>query len=534
MRRGVCLACLSGLLLASCTGGAAESVPEELVVAVAPLGPLDPMVAGAADPNSSGALVARQVFEGLTRYDPATLEVEPALAASWTVSPDATTFTFLLRSDVRFHDGTPVTADDVVASFNRLARGACASTASPRAGAPAYLLSLVVGYSRVAGSCRTDELTGVRAVGDDTVMVSLSRPWADLPAVLAHPAASVVPQPFIRDDVLVAPVGTGPYFVAEPWDGSRLVLVSFDGHREDPPPIRTVRLVGYADQDLAYLDLLAGNVHVAEVPVGRARQARRRFGEGGSVLQVGLVFFGFNLRSDRVADRGFREGLALAVDRQAIATAVYEQTREPAQGLASPAFPGVDEPRCGAACTFDARAARAKIAEAHPDGPPDLVVGVADEGSNPAVGEAVVRMLADVGVEARLRERPFVDHLDGIRAGDMDLFGFGWIPAYPSLDGLLRPLFHSASPDNSERIGYANRDVDELLDRARETLDPGERTALLRDAEERVLADVPVLPLLWYRSSVAFDPRIVPGPDGVLVDGLGSLTFADLGFGGGS
>lgn len=493
------------------------------------LGPLDPLAVSGSE-RADERLVVRQLFETLVAYDPDTLKPEPGLASSWTSSADARTFTFQLRRAV-FHDGRELTAADVLWSLNRLARAACAPEVSVTAAAPAYLLSLVNGYAEVAGSCKAETLSGLTAVGERTVMVSLTEPWADFPSALGNLGASIVPAGLGGVDEATfrsRPIGTGPYKVEVPWNGNTVRLVRHEPYWGLDGPVPAVRFVAYGDDAAAYLDFLGGKLHYAPVPPNRIGQARRRFGESTFAIGVGVSFFGFNLASQRMTSPEFRLGLSRAVDRASIATAVFEGTRQPARGLAPPSLPGADGNTCGAACRFNAAAAREAIAQAYPRGAPEITVGVSEVGPNPEVAAALVRMFAAAGVTARLVQRPFVDHIQGLRAADVDVFQLGWVPDYPALDGLLTPLFRSGAKDNY--MHFADPEVDRLLREARPALDDDRRHALFTQAERVVLRSLPVIPLLWYRASIVVDPRLQPLDKGKIVDGLGLTGFGRLRF----
>lgn len=512
----------------ACTDGGGSASPDELVVATGRIGDLDPLAGAAVDATGPEALVVEQVFERLTRYDPETLEARPSVAASWDASGDATSFRFELRPGVRFHDGREVHARDVAFTLNRLASAACRPGSSPYSGAPSGLLEVVVGYAAVAEECARPGLEGVRVVADDVLEISLAEPFAELPALLGHPALGIVPSDRAGGDGFsTRPLGTGPYRIARPWDGTELGLERNPGYWGAEPAIREVRMVGYQDESLAYLDFVEGDVHYAPVPVSRARQARRDFGDRGFVPRAGFVFFGFDLRKERFAPGPFRQALSLAIDRGALAGAIFEDVREPARGLLSSVLPGVDAGVCGGRCAFDLETARRLVDEAYPDGPPELAVGVPSGGSNPALGEAVVRMFDRAGVPARLQERPLARHVRAIEEGRVDVFGSAWLPEYPSPGAVLRPLFRSGSSDN--RTSYRSREVDDLLEEARGLLPSEERVAVYREAERRVLADLPVLPVLWFRTNIVVDERL-RAPDGVVVDGRGMTRFADLVF----
>lgn len=520
--------CVLALLAGSCRSGPPAETPEELRAGIAAVATLDPLAVSAGEGTGDEELVLRQVTEGLVAYDRETLEPRPALAGSWTVSADSQTYTFELREGVRFHSGELLTARDAAAAFHRLAWTPCVAPASPVAGAPASLLAPIEGYEDTAVACRERELAGVRATGTHTLEVRLAEPWAGFPAALGHPALAVLPADAEPEELERAPDGTGAYRVAETWDGTSLRLERFDDYWGDTGEIEAVTLAGYADPGRAYVDLLQDELHQVVVPAERARHARRALGAQGFVRTAAMSGFGFNLASERVSSPGFRYALSIAVDRESIASAIFQGTREPATGLVPPVLPGAAEDACGALCTFLPEEAARRIADLYPDGPPRVRIGVPDGGSHPAVGNAVAEMLREVGVEARVVERPLAEHLQGVRDGDVDLFQLGWMPPYPAPGGVLRPLFHSDAADN--HMGYGSSDVDDLLDRARRTGDTRDRWRLFRETEEEILLSLPFMPLLWGGSTLAFDRRLQP-TDGVLVDALGHVVYAETRFG---
>jgi peptide/nickel transport system substrate-binding protein/oligopeptide transport system substrate-binding protein len=487
---------------------------------------LDPLALAATDRGGSETLIVRQLFEGLVGYDPRTLRPRPALASSWRVSDDARAFTFELRR-ARFHNGREVTADDVVFSLSRLARASCAPGSSPIAGAPSSLLQAVVGYADAAVRCSSESLSGVVALGPHRVQISLTEPWADLPSALGNTAASIVPRDAVSlNESLFGsrPVGTGPWRLAKPWDGRGLRLERNGAYWGARARLAGLAVLGYSDEMAAYLDLLERRLDYAPIPASRTSQARARFGRDGFVTGTGLYFFGINLRSPRMATVAFRSGLSRSVDRASLASAVFDGTRERATAVLPPSLRPRDTD-CGP-CAFDLAQARAQVQKAWPQGPPEIVVSASNQGPNPQAAEALARMFAGAGVTARVIVRSFRDHLAGLQAGDSDVFQLGWIPDYPSADGVFWPLLRSTAQDNYMR--YSRREVDDLLEQARRTVNESSRTKLFARAERIVVADMPVIPLLWYRTSVAVDRHVKPLGGAVLIDGTGNTNFATL------
>ena len=187
-----------------------------------------PSISSSLDPATAleGAvpIIARQMFDTLVQYRDVTSDIEPGLAAKWSVSRDGLTWTFSLRDGVRFQDGTALTAQHVVESLERVIQPNAPHAPNPNAAAP----RLVRGTPGV--------IKGIRAVDPRTVQIRLLLPYAPLPAVLAHPAFSVV----LTSSLGQRWVGTGPFALTEASPG-RVVLDANSGYWGGTP--RSTRLV---------------------------------------------------------------------------------------------------------------------------------------------------------------------------------------------------------------------------------------------------------------------------------------------------
>src|SRR5688500_9012643 len=179
---------------------------------------------GSLDParidTNAATIVAAQICDTLVAFDPRTGVLKPALAQSWTVSPDAKKVTFQLRPGVKFHNGRELVAEDFVFSMSRLANPATGSTQH-------FLLDKVLGYTDVRAS-RQPVLAGVRALNPLTLEVELTQPFAEFPTVVSSlVAGSPVPKESVESsagDFATKPVCTGPYRVEEANDeGIKLV-----------------------------------------------------------------------------------------------------------------------------------------------------------------------------------------------------------------------------------------------------------------------------------------------------------------------
>lgn len=468
-----------------------------LRVGVTPLGSLDPAQARSVEQ----VLVADQLFDSLTAYDPRTLEPVPSLASTWEATGDQRNWTFRLRPGAVFANGRPVVAADVKYSLERVARRGSGSPG-------ADLLRVVTGY----GAYRSGDEGGLRGVttpAADVVGVALDEPLAVLPSLLASPVLSVVPREAVEEappdaPFAEAPVGSGPFRIA----GVRGPVLSLE-----PSPGARVALGGieveqYADGRAAYAAFTSGRLDWARVPPDEVAAAARRYGREGFRPYLAEILYGFNLRSPRLADVRLREAVVRAVDRRAVVTAVYQGTVSPAtsvtfEGLAGFAAGGCE--RCG----FDRDRARRLLAEAFPPGagpPPALTLDYDDDPTQEALARAVQASLAEVGIALTLRPNPPDSYDERLVSGDHDLFRLGWIAAYPSMDAVLTPLFRSGSPDNL--TGYADAAVDGLLAAARAEPDPARRAARYQEAERVIMDDVPIVPLAQLELHAVVSPRV--------------------------
>ncbi|HEX4979580.1 MAG TPA: ABC transporter substrate-binding protein [Acidimicrobiales bacterium] len=438
-------------------------------------------------------LVAEQLFDGLTASDPETSEPRPALAESWTTSTDGLVWEFSLRSDATFSDGSPVEASDVKATLDRAVRPASGSVV-------ADLLEPVVGWQAVVVEGTAEGLSGVEAVAARVVRVRLSRPWADFASALAHPGLGVVPRGS-NDSTFESPFpGSGP-FALRSRDADRLVLVETGGRARLP----RVEIHLRASRGDAYRAFVEGDVDWAPVPLEKSDEAAARYGRAHFRSLAAELFYAFNLRSPKWADRRLREAVVRAVDTRRIIEEVYGGAMAPMRGLAVEGMLGAGD-TCGDACNHDQARSRALLDQLRAEGgvPPEIFVDFEGDTAQAAVAATIEDDLEAVGLVVTLRPKPLDDYERFAVTGEQDLFRLGWIAPYASSDAVVAPLFESTSPNNL--AGFSHPAVDDAISRARSEPDAGRRTALYQDAERMVFAEFALLPVgRFLHHSVATD-----------------------------
>jgi len=481
-----------------------------LDVAVNEPNSLDPM--RVQDPAS--VLIIRQLYEGLTRWDAATEQVRPAAAESIEVSDDARTFTFTLRDDATFHNGDPVTAQDFAFAFDRIAL--------KKNGADvAYLLELVVGFDDVNAFGDARSLKGISTPDDRTLVIELSEPYANFPAVLTHPSLVPLPEEAFNasDDFSSRPVGNGPFEMAQPFElGAAVALRAVEGHFQ-APGIEGIRFLPFPDAASSWVPFTNDQLDITEVPTTRIEQASENFGDDGFVSLLVGSYYGFNLEAEELDDPRKRRAINLAIDRESLAEDIFAETLQAPRGIVPVGMPGFTDDACGELCQFDLKEAK-RLVQKLPEGDRKVTLEYTREPLQGQVARRVRNNLQAAGLNVRLRAYPFNRYLERLSDGDHSMFRLGWIGEYPDPHVFLSALFASDSPDN--HTGFDSKRVDSLLAKAQRETDEAARLALYQRIEVLTLEQVPIAPVGSFRMFWAAAPAV----QGVEFDVLGGFDAA--------
>lgn len=461
--------------------------------------------------DDTALLVVDTLFDSLTDVS-ADGTVRPSAAVDWEPLDDGRRWRFTLRDGARYHDGTPVTAQDFVHAW----------TLTVDQGRTGAHLQDVVGY-RALREGRAELLSGVRAVDDRTLEVSLTRPTMELPAIVAHPSLGPIPPGALDERAAFAdePVGNGPYQMAAPWaHGQFIRVVRVDTWRNGPRTSLSDRVGEIVfrsiDPDSAYVGFQQGRIDVAPVPAGALGQARRTYGvapdgTGPGVVtarEPSLYFLGMRVDTPPWDDVEVRRALSRAIDRAALAAADTDRQLDPARGLVPLSLPGASGQPCDT-CLHLPSLAETAFADA---GVTEVTLTYDEDGGHEQVARQIRRDLAAVGVTVTLRSLPFEEYLAALEQGDLALYRFGWQAQYASPAAMLEPLLASGAPaepgDGANYGGYASDEVDALIAQARGTEDAGQRRALWLQVERIGLHDQAVVPLFTYRQRTVISDRI--------------------------
>ncbi|OAH48988.1 ABC transporter substrate-binding protein [Microbacterium oleivorans] len=471
--------------------------------------------------------VSRQIFEGLVGTKPGTADPAPLLAESWEVSDDSLSYTFALKKDVTFHDGTPFNAEAVCVNFDRWYNweGLAASEALGY-----YYNKLFKGYASSPDTAVYDSCT---PDGDDSVTIALKKPFAGFVAALSLPAfgmqsptaleeykadevGGTAEAPTLSEYAMGHPVGTGPYKFDEWSPGEQLTLSSYEDYWGDAGQIDEIIFRVIDDPTARRQALESGSIDGYDL-VGPADTAALE--EDGYKMvsrpPFTILYLAFNQAVPELQDPKVREALSYAVDKDALISQVLPEGTEKATQFMPPTVNGWNAD----VTTYDYDPEKAKqlLAEAGYDeaNPLALTFNYPVNVSRPYMPDpeqiftVLSKQLNEVGIETTPKSNEWGEYLDLITGGtDHGIHLLGWTGDYNDTDNFLGVFFGQKSAE----WGFDNPELFSALTDARGIADLDEQTQVYSDINEQVAEFIPGVPLAHPAPTLAFDPRVESYP----------------------
>lgn len=467
----------------------------------------DPVTLDPAISQDSGShTYITQIFSGLVSLDQ-DMKVVPDIAERWDTETTAagTTYTFYLRSDVKFHDGRAVTAADFKYSWERACRPA---TASPTAAT--YLNDIVGVNQMLAGTA--DTIEGVEVVDDYTLRVTIDQPKAYFLAKLTYPVAFVVDQANVESgqEWWRKPNGTGPFKLEDWTQGQDLLLERNDLYYGDKAKVGHVAFLLSGSPMQMYEE---GQIDVTDVSLSDLERVTDEANSLHAQLTVfpelSLTYIGFDTRKPPFDNPKVRQAFCYAVDKARVISQVLKDSVSPAYGILPPGMPGYDENFEG--LSYDLAKAKSLLAEAGYGNGTDLPVITFDiPGEGGYVPTSITAILyqwqLNLGVQIQIRQLESDVYYYCLNDEEDEAFFFGWIADYADPQNFLDILFRTGTANNMGQ--YSNPEVDSLLDQAAIEQDSNTRLDLYRQAEEKIVSDAACLPLWFGKNYVLVKPYV--------------------------
>ncbi len=441
----------------------------------------------ASDSTSHG--IAGFVFNGLIKYDK-DIRIVGDLAESWEISKDGLVITFHLRRGVRWHDGRPFTAADVLYTYQ-----VTVDPKTPTAYAGDFL-----------------KVKKAEVLDDWTFRATYDKPFA--PALMSW-SVGILPKHLLAGKEITTsplgrrPIGTGPYKFKEWVTGQKIVLVSNPDYFEGRPHIDGYILRIIPDTATMFLELRANGIdRMGLTPLQNTRQTEnnlfRKNYNKYRYLSFAYTYMGYNLKNPLFTDKRVRQAIAHAVNREEMIDGVLLGLGKSATG---PYKPGTwaYNPRVRT-YPYDPAKAKALLAEAgwkdlnsngvlEREGRPFAFEIITNQGNEirAKCAEIIQRRLAEVGIKVTIRVVEWAAFVkDFINKRKFDATILGWtIPMDPD----LYDVWHSSKtgPEELNFISYQNAEVDALIEKGRETFDQSERKRCYDRIQEILAEEQPYL-----------------------------------------
>ncbi|OON39372.1 ABC transporter substrate-binding protein [Izhakiella australiensis] len=450
--------------------------------------------------GGANSAMARNLFDGLVNQD-ATQKITPALAVSWQTVNDKT-WRFKLRPGVKFHDGSPLTANDVVASIKRVA---LAAKSSPSAYTP-YVAD-------IADAKAIDPMTVEIVTRSPAALLlnNLSR-IAIMPARLEHTPSSTLNE---GKDV----IGTGPFKFVSWTPDDQVVLARNDQYWGEKAQWDKVVLKLYKNSSARVAALLSGDVDMIEaVPSADGKTLAGKDTLRMVTVPGNRVLY---LHPDQDRDRSpfasgadgtnplrkleVRQAMSLAINRQAIVDRILDGQGMPASQLVPQGYFGYSAAVPDA--KYDPQQAKQLLAKAgYPKGFSLTFHASNDRYPNDArVAQALGQMFNRIGINTNVVTMPGSVYFSRAAKRDFSLVMGGAADETGEASGVLGPLLETFGPNAGQgnRGRYSNAQFDRLLNQARSTLDNGQREKLLQQATDLAMQQQGVIPVLFFSNSWA-------------------------------
>ncbi|MFL5626781.1 MAG: ABC transporter substrate-binding protein [Ktedonobacteraceae bacterium] len=537
--------CLLILLLAGCdTGGNPQ--PQKLVkapeskqiysvpqVGVTDITTLDPALVMAADQPSMSAI--QMIYTGLVQLDDK-LQVQPQLAQSWDVSADGTAYTFHLRRNLQFSDGTPLTSADVAYSIDRALQPTTKSTV-----APIYLSLIKDSDKLLAGFIPTFTLIGDSLLTPDshTIVIIIKKRAPYFLSMLTYPCSYVVEKHLIDTyktaftDHLSEGGSSGPFKIGRYTRGQEIDFVANPHYYGPKPQLSKVIFPFYQQPDNAYHAYQLGQVDTSGVPISTFASDKKRK-DFYQVPQLWINYYTMNYLTKPFDNLHIRQAFALAIDKTAIANTVWQGTVIPTNHIVPQGMPGYNPnltgPDGSQGLNGNAERARSLLQQGlREEGwaniaqvPPIKLTYATGTNNFDKEVRAITQMWQKVlGIIVTPNPIDYNSLLAQVtlatgNATGLQMWGLAWVAEYPDQQDWLTRQFDRGVPNNNMNYGQntssnvaQQQNVQRQLENADSNSHPDTRIKAYQQAEQQLINDVAWLPMEQVTTAFLRKPTVV-------------------------
>ncbi|MDN7227565.1 peptide ABC transporter substrate-binding protein [Planococcus sp. N064] len=482
-------------------GGDASSIKQEIVVnAMSEPPAIDPAIAT----DTTSGWVLDHIFEGLYTRDK---DGNPVLGAAEDVqvSEDRKTYTFKLREDAKWSDGSAVTASDFEYAWERVL--------NPETGSPfAFYMYYIKGAEEYNKGKGTVEDVGITAVDETTFEVELNAPLGYFDSLLTLWTFYPVQQKAVEADKNWAAeadtyVSNGPFEMTGWQHDSNVVIEKNDDYyAKDEVKMEKVTFELVNEATTYYQMFKTDELDLVMTLPTDVIESEKENAEYKEVPYYGTYMYMFNVEKEPFTNAKVRRAFAMAVDRQSLTDNVTKAGETPAYAM----VPGGAETPAGdfrevGGDYFEENAEEAKkllaegMAEEGWDVLPEVTLMYNTAENHKKIAEAVQEMITNnLGVNVKLANQEWGTYLDTTKQGNFQMARMGWIGIF--LDPVVNLDYYLGDSPNN-RTGWVNEEFDSIMAASKVEQDPDKRYEMLHQAEEILMTDMPFMPINFYKNT---------------------------------
>jgi len=444
--------------------------------------------------------VCESIYDTLVQYQDDSTEIEPALAESWETSADGLTWTFHLRRDVDFHDGTSFDANAVLFSLNR----------QHDANHPFHQVGGPYIYWTDTGLAET--VDQISRIDDYTIQITLTRPYAPFIYALTIPAFAIVSPTALKksgEDFTNRPVGTGPFSFVR-WDrNEKIVLKANKDYWGGAPGVDLLIFRAIPENSVRLIELQNGSIQAMEFPNPDDLPWIRQDPDLNIIEQAGMNvgYLAMNMDKQPFGNHKVRQAINHAINKNQIVEQLYQGLGIPAKNPIPPNMWSYDQTT--EAYTYNPDLAKQLLSQAgYANGFKAtlwaLPVPRPYIPNGRMLAEAIQSDLKQVGIQTEVVSPEWGTYLEKTKNGEHDMAMLGWSADFADPDNFLYYLLSKSSAKKpAGNIAFYRSDaMQSILDQARTETDTTIRTQLYRQAQALFQKDVPWVPLAHAKQIV--------------------------------